>query len=120
MTRFAGIIGAVLILATCCSCGGAAKVDLFAGTTKIVLSRDVGEGKGTIEIADKAEIDTFLKTIVLTKKNPCLCDHIEFAVFTTPAREIRVSLCDHCFDFDGQTYAMPAAFYELFKAKLPK
>ena len=98
----------------------AGDVNPFAGTTKIVLSRGEGPKGANVEIVDKAVIDKFLATIVLKKKEPCLCEHLDAAAFTTPAGVVNVSLCDHCFDFGGKTYAMPAGFYELFKAHLAK
>ncbi len=100
------------------SCAGAPE-DVFAGTTKIVLEKDLQKGpaKTTVEIADAAEIAKFVATIKLQTKNPCACDHIQSAAFTTPKGVISVSLCDHCFDFGGKTYAMPAEFYALFQAK---
>ncbi len=100
--------------------GLAADANPFAGTTKIVLSREMGSKPGSVEIADKAVIGKFLGAITLVETEPCACEHIEFAAFTTPAGVIKVSLCDHCFDFNGGHYAMPAAFYELFVAHLPK
>ncbi len=109
---------ASLVLSADCS-RAAAPEDVFAGTTKIVLTKDLEKdpAKKTVEIADKAEVAQFLGTIKLVAKEPCACDHVERAAFATPARVVTVSLCDHCFDFDGKTYKMPAEFYELFQAK---
>jgi len=109
------VAAGALVLSVGVSCGGAPE-DVFAGTTKIVLTKDLQKdpAKKTVEIVDKAEIAEFVAAIKLEKKAPCLCEHVESAVFTTPARAITVSLCDHCFDFDGKTYAMPAGFYKLF------
>ncbi len=92
--------------------------DGFAGTTKIVLTNELAEdpAKKTVEIASAAEIAKFVATIKLKTKDPSKCDHILSAAFTTPKGVISVSLCDHCFDFGGKTYAMPAEFYKLFEA----
>lgn len=105
------------LTASLLSCAfGAPPEDIFAGTTKIVLEKDLQKGpaKKTAEIVDAAEIAKFVAAVKLQTKNPCACEHIQSAVFTTPARAVTVSLCDHCFDFDGKTYAMPAGFYKLF------
>ena len=101
------------------SCSAAAPGDAFAGTTKIVLASELEKdpAKKTVTVSDAAEIAKFLGAIKLEAKTPCACDHVLSAVFTTPAGDVRVSLCDHCFDFGGKTYKMPAAFYALFQAK---
>ena len=114
-------VAAVLLCAGCAS-GWAAPEEAFAGTTKIVLVKDLEKdpAKKSVEIADAGEIAKVLATIKLKAKEPCLCDHIERAVFTTPKGDVSVSLCDHCFDFGGKTYKMPVEFYALFKSAFMK
>jgi hypothetical protein len=112
----------VAALLACASSAWAAPEDVFAGTTKIVFTKDLEKdpAKKSVETTDKAEIAKVLETIKLEAKDPCACDHIESAVFTTPKGDVKVSLCDHCFDFGGKTYRMPAEFYKLFGAAFKK
>jgi hypothetical protein len=94
----------------------------FTGIKEVRLAHgDLGSPKArTVVIADKAKIDQLVGTIKLEKKNPCACDHIDWAVFVKEAgkekSEIKVSLCDHCFDIGKETYVMPAEFYKLYTA----
>jgi len=94
----------------------------FGGIAEIRLSRGV-PGSPTAEavtIKEPATINELVATIKLEKKNPCACLHLESAVFVKDTGEIKVSLCDHCFDFDGKTHVMPAGFYALFQKALPQ
>jgi hypothetical protein len=108
----------VLLLAFAASgCGRGDPGVVFAGTTKIELNKDLekGDARRTVVVTDPAEIARLVAAIRLQKKKPCPCGHTESAVFTTPKGVIDVSLCDHCFDFGGKTYDMPAEFYRLFQ-----
>ena len=98
--------------------GCSAAENVFAGTTKIELAKDLQKGKDArrVVVTDPAEIARLVDAIRIEKKNPCACDHVESAAFTTPKGVVTVSLCDHCFDFGGKTYKMPAEFYRLFES----
>ncbi len=91
----------------------------FTGVKEVRLSREAAAGKvRALVITDMGKIERLVGTIKLEKKEPCACEHLESAVFVTDAGEIKVSLCDHCFDFGGKTYRMPAEFYRLFQTYL--
>ncbi len=90
---------------------------IFEGTKTIIFEK-VAFRPRKIVLTDPQEVAKIVEAIQLKPKEPCACDHIESATFVTDSGEVRVSLCDHCFDVesDGKTihYAMPADFYELF------
>ena len=92
----------------------------FKGVKEVRLGRgDPANPKSTsVVIADPAKIAQLVATIKLEKKPPCACDHIEWATFVKDKSEIKVSLCDHCFDIGRDTYTMPDEFYKLFTAWL--
>ncbi len=86
--------------------------DLFRGVTKIQIRTDYPEAaRKTVTIVDKREIEDLVRAVQLREDRPCDCVHYMSVVFTTPGRVIEVSICEHCFDFDGKTYAMPPDFY---------
>ena len=87
---------------------------VFAGTSGIELRTGYGRDEKTVVLTDKTAIERLLKTIRLDEKGPCECEHMESAVFTTPKGRIEVSLCDHCFDFGGKYWKMPAELHKLF------
>jgi beta-lactamase regulating signal transducer with metallopeptidase domain/outer membrane protein assembly factor BamD (BamD/ComL family) len=63
-----------------------------------------------------AKINELLATIkVEMPKKPCACMHQDSAVFLKDKGRIKVLFCEHCFDFDGKFYAMPAEFYAFFR-----
>jgi hypothetical protein len=92
----------------------------FTGIKEVRLTHgDLGSPKArTVVITDKAKIDQLVATIKLEKKTPCACDHIDWAIFVKDKdkSQIKVSLCDHCFDVGNETYVMPPEFYKLYTA----
>jgi hypothetical protein len=117
------VLTAACGLAMLTGCAQKASKENFADATKIVLTQEVFSpvrATKIVTVSDPKEVAEFVAAIRLVEKDPCACAHLESAAFTTPTREIYVSLCDHCFDFGGKNYKMPAGFYALFQARFPK
>lgn len=89
----------------------------FRDTREITFIRKEPRGPiRSISITNPAEVKRIADTIVLIPKQPCLCEHFDEAIFVTPNRTIRASVCDHCFDVGMQTSHMPEDFWKLFQA----
>jgi hypothetical protein len=118
MTNPLMIVGMMLAAAI-----GADAAGPFSGVKEIRLSRDVpGSPKTeTVTIKEPTKVAELLATIKLEKKRYASgCLHLESAMFLKDNGEIKVSLCEHCFNFDGKTYLMPSGFYSLFQKAFPK
>ena len=96
----------------------------FTGVVEIVFKNHLGTRKLTpfAVLKDKNDISRILKTIVLNRKAPCKCEHLEVALFKKEGSEIYVHFCSHCFVIrHGKTnvwFEMPAAFYAHYKTLL--
>lgn len=91
----------------------------FQGSTKVTLRQTVpDEGVKQVALTEPGAIRRMTDTISLMPKLPCECKHYDSAVFETRRGTIQVSLCDHCFDFNGITYHMPPDFYMLFMSHM--
>ncbi|MBT7166010.1 MAG: hypothetical protein HN904_24730 [Victivallales bacterium] len=93
----------------------------FAEATEIAFRSIRGE-KTEFTITDKAEIARLSKLIVLKRKEPCKCEHIETATFRKGKAEIYVHFCSHCFvvrhgrrNYD---HRMPTGFYPAYQKLL--
>jgi len=100
----------------------------FNDTTAILFSEggiDDPDRK-TFVVTDPKEIHRIVSTIRLRHKEPCECSHNQEITFQKAAGSIKVSICGHCFSILGakrngwypnvREYAMPAEFYEEFRA----
>ncbi|MBM4040321.1 MAG: hypothetical protein FJ290_17580 [Planctomycetes bacterium] len=100
---------------------GAARVpEPFRGTVRITLTQERLGQKVEVRVSDPDMVREFLAAIQLVPKNRCKCDHFQAAVFEKQDGSVSVSLCDHCFDFSGRHYKMPAEFYQLFQREIGK
>jgi len=100
--------------------GEAGVPEPFRGTVGITLTRDGLKRKVHVRVSDPDTVREFLAAIRLVPKEPCKCEHMEEAIFETESSSIRVSLCDHCFDFQGKHYRMPGELYQLFQREIDK
>jgi len=82
----------------------------FTSATQIVFTS--AEPKRTVTVKDAAALRSLTSAVRLEPKPRCKCDHSLSARFITGTQTTDVSFCDHCFDFDGRTFQMPATFYE--------
>lgn len=94
--------------------------DQFAGTRSIVLT---GERLQKTVVSTEDQVAALVAAISLEPKEACACKHRAQAIFKTDDAEIRVSLCDHCFNIVGgeetKYYKMNKPFYELFQSRIP-
>lgn len=89
----------------------------FRDATQVTFTHRENSGQlRSVTIANPPEVKRITDSIELVPKAPCLCAHVDQAVFTTPKGTITASICDHCFDYNSLTYAMPDEFWRLFQA----
>ena len=104
----------VLTLVLAAGCG-----NQFNNTRKITLRQTVpDEGVKQVVLTDPAAVRQMTDTISLAPKLPCDCKHLDAATFETSTGTIHVSLCDHCFDFNGMTFHMPPDFFMLYMSHM--
>ena len=121
----AALSGAVVLLA-----GGwwtlPEKAPVFNDVTSIVFTGEPWTGEALkLEITNPEDVAAFVGAIQLEKKDPCKCgEHWLTVAFKGTKREIKASICNHCFDVREPSkvryYAMPKAFYEEFKKRIPE
>jgi hypothetical protein len=105
--RLLAILTAALLIAGCGT--------QFNNTRKITLRQTIpDEGVKQVVLTDASAVRQMVDAISLVPKLPCDCKHLDAAVFETPTGTIHVSLCDHCFDYNGITYHMPPDFFMLY------
>ena len=98
----------------------------FHDTSRITFTqRGHDQPEQTLVVDDLKEVQRFVSTLRLTRKQPCPCSHNYEVTFITRTEEIKVSICNHCFDVLGaknggwyrnvRYYSMPEDFYTLFR-----
>jgi hypothetical protein len=126
LARAIAVLG-LLALSGCTPQPRTPDLSSFALTTNILfLQRGFGqEPDKTMRITDTNEVHRLVSLIQLRPKEDCMCAPHELeAIFQSPTREIRVSLCDHCLDVftprspssnEVTGYWMPKEFYQEFR-----
>lgn len=112
-------IAALLACQAGLGCGGGDPRAQLAQATAVTLGIDLEDPPREMRISDPDQVARFLDFGELASKAPCRCAHFEYVVFHAPEADVRVSICDHCFDVwqgdDVACYEMPPGFYERFR-----
>jgi hypothetical protein len=111
-----------LVLLGCVGCKRSVSVPALGSVTNIVFSVKLGPGTNDLRsftVSDTNEIRQLVSFSKVSVKQPCACIHLFTALMQSPAGDIQVSFCDHCFDIVGGEFAgdyhMPSHFYDEFQ-----
>lgn len=121
----AGLVVAISVLIGLMGCSREQGVSVsaadFVGATNIVFTERYGSDSNEwkhLTVSDSNQLRQFVSLTQLTTKQYCACEHHHEALFQSSSGEVRVSFCNHCFDFEnGRSpggYAMPEEFYAAF------
>ena len=103
------IITLLIIIGALVSCkkthggNGSVDEDIFDDVIEIkfvIVHTCYGEGEKEVIIKDNDEIERIIGTIELVPKSACKCKHPRKAFFLKQDEEIKVTICDHCFDVE--------------------
>jgi hypothetical protein len=114
------IIGIVAITACTAAIGAEAGPETSLQAATSIVFRVSRKDTKEFTVDSPAQVASLTSVIRLNPKPPCLCIHHESAVFASPSGTLNVSFCDHCFDVNRVSYAMPKEFYARYKQLTPK